>query len=131
MVSTLLIGVDGSSVVVDLQAWLKQQAATLAPALPSAAKESATSTSSEGLCYIFIHALLGRRLRDLAFSCADLLLTAASAEHHELRALAGLALGCLGQSPQRTYEAIPLAEALVALCAVPEGYSAAQRVRRL
>jgi len=110
---------------------MRQRAAELGQALRQAPKDSSASVACEGLVYCFIHGLLGRRVRSLSFDAAEFLLAAASAEDHELRALAGLALGCLGQSPQRGIGELKLARNLADLCCMPEGISAAQRTRRL
>jgi len=130
MVLALLSRLD-HEVLRDLRSWLQRQANDLAPALRQAPKDSSVAVACEGLVYCFIHALLSRRLRDLALRSAELLLAAASADGHELRALAGLALGCLGQSHQRTWEAVPLAQALADFFSTPEDVSSAQRTRRL
>eukprot|EP00927_Polykrikos_kofoidii_P053897 TRINITY_DN48420_c0_g1_i1.p1 TRINITY_DN48420_c0_g1~~TRINITY_DN48420_c0_g1_i1.p1 ORF type:complete len:1827 (-),score=391.48 TRINITY_DN48420_c0_g1_i1:35-5437(-) len=130
LVLILLAGVD-HQVVHSLRAWLQEQAAELGLAVRKAPKDSSASVLCKGLVYCFVHGLLGRQLRDEALTSAELLLAAVSAEDHELRALAGLALRCLGQSSQRSRKANDIARALAALCSVPEGVSDAPRARRL
>lgn len=133
MVLSLCVGLE-CEVLSDLRAWIAQGASTLGVAIRDAPKESSTSTACEGLVYVLLHGLLGRRMRSLALQSLHFLLAAAAADDHELRALAGLALGCLGQSPQRGLGTLALSEKLVAGCQTAlegEDSGSAQRVRRL
>jgi len=133
MVLSLCVGLE-CEVLSDLRAWIAQGASTLGVAIRDAPKESSTSTACEGLVYVLLHGLLGRRMRGLALQSLHFLLAAAAADDHELRALAGLALGCLGQSPQRGLGTLPLSVKLVAGCQTAlegEDSGSAQRVRRL
>jgi len=132
LVLALLSGLD-SDLLRNLRTWLREQACQLAPAIRDAPKDSSVSTACEGLVYVYIHGLLGRRLRSVALESADLLLAAASADDHELRALASLALGCLGQSPHRSVPALSLGQTMVACCRSLEGedVNSASRSRRL
>lgn len=131
IVAALLMGMDHHSVITDLREWVKSRALELSPRVLAASAESPVTVACEGLVYCFIHALLGRRLMGLALESAELLLATASAEDHELRGLALLALGCLGQSHQRGWEPLAMARTLAGLCQVPEAASAAQRARHL
>mmetsp|Transcript_52907 Transcript_52907/g.153982 ORF Transcript_52907/g.153982 Transcript_52907/m.153982 type:complete len:573 (+) Transcript_52907:23-1741(+) len=131
IVAALLAGVEEHEVLQALRAWVQQRAMELRPVLHSASAGSQVTVACQGLVYCFIHGLLGRRLLGLALESAELLLAAASAEDHELRALAVLALGCLGQAHQRAWAPAALARTLVGLCNVPEVATAAQRARHL
>jgi len=130
LVLALNVGID-HEVLSKLGTWLQERASELGPALHAAPKDSSISVACEGLIYCFIHGLLEGRLRDVALRSAEFLLTTVSTDDHELRALARLALSCLGQSYQRTWKALPLAQALTGLCSMPQDVSPAQRTCRL
>jgi len=122
-----------SEVIRNALTWLKTRASELSIAMRDAPRDSEECTACGGLVYVFLHALLARRLRSMSFDCSELLLAAVSGNDPELRAIANVTLVCLGRSHQRRLEPLALAQRVVDLSRPMEGDDAnpAQRSRRL